>query len=93
MIPEKCPGCSAGREDFVADYYEAVRQGIILITEDEYEYDGVYQAYDDGSTGDECIRCTNCWSEVVRFGHFELLSEEEYAWLTEKRSATKEVSA
>lgn len=89
-IPLLCPQCGAGRENFVADYYESVRQGI-YVTEEEggaYDYDGAYESYDDGSTGDEAIRCTSCWNEIVVFGHFEMLTEVEYTWLLEKRRET-----
>jgi len=76
-----CPNCGAGREHFVADYYEAVRQGIDVVDEEtgQYDYNGSdYKSYDDGSTEDECIRCSNCWDVVEQFGDFRLIDNEAF---------------
>lgn len=77
VIPKTCPHCGAGEEDFHADYYEAVHQGITINPDREtYDYDGNYGSYDDGSTEDEAIRCRNCGLVVIEFGTFLFIPAE-----------------
>ena len=75
-LTNTCPHC--GQEGhLVSDYYEAVNQSIEVDEEGNWDYTGTLDTYDDGSTSDECIRCSFCGEEVETFGSYTFIPEGE----------------
>lgn len=75
-----CPNCGA-TDRWVADYYQAVRQGCTVVTAESgdpavMDYGGDESAYDDGATDNEAIRCLECDHEIV-FARFRLVPAED----------------
>jgi hypothetical protein len=70
--PYVCPTC--GADEWKADYLEAVWQTISMVvgpdgTPEISTYTGVTGHYDDGSSEDECYRCSRC-DYTIELGKF-----------------------
>jgi hypothetical protein len=84
--PYRCPDC--GESQWKADYYNAVGQGVRLLTGENGEpvdddYLGDEEAYDDGGTETERYVCLCCYHEIV-FGEFRFIPTDQAAVLRQR---------
>jgi hypothetical protein len=67
-----CPNC--GADDWRADYYQAVHQGVVVVKDEDGElcfedWAGDERSYDDGDTQVDRVVCDSC-SWTIYFGRF-----------------------